>query len=119
MMQSIIAALREIRLPPLAREAQLGDAVAERLSAHNIPFQREKTIGQGCRVDFFCDGIVLELKLAAKKSTTAQITRYLQCEGVAGLILVAERTVNISAVARKSGKPALCFSVRRAWGVAV
>jgi len=118
-MQTIIRALSDIRLPPLAAEALLGDAVAECLKTHGIGYERERIIGPGCRADFLCGDIVLELKLAAKKPVATQILRYLQCECVEGLILVAERTVSLATAAKASGKPVVCFSVRRAWGVAV
>jgi hypothetical protein len=68
-------------------ELQLG--VAEALQSAGIPAIREHAIAEAGRVDFFWDGIVVELKTrAALADVLRQLVRYAECDVVQGIVLV-------------------------------
>jgi|GEM_PF-1663222 len=124
-MLAIAACLKDLRLPPLPAEQALTHAVAAALDQGGIGYVREFSADRlagaptGCRFDFFCDGIVLELKRKATPVTRKQLQRYLTCTGVAGLILIAEKTVDLQSLSRTVNRPCLCCSIRRNWGITV
>ena len=126
-MSVLVEVLREMRVPVLREERLLTVAVAETLTHAGIGFEREVVLKsadmppqeKGARVDFLCEDIVLELKLNAKKAVIAQAARYLAFPQVAGLVLVANRTVDLSRLARITGKPCVCVCPLRSWGVAL
>ena len=60
--ERIIAALRELRSPFALYEQDIHQAVARRLTDAGLPFLHEKPLTPGCRIDFWCDGVGIEIK---------------------------------------------------------
>nr|MDD6334902.1 hypothetical protein [bacterium] len=119
-MEEVCRALSGLRLPPSRLEADLSAAVARILEESGVAYRAECPIGPGCRVDYLCaGGVALEIKRRATRQTLCQLRRYLACPQVTALVLVAERTLDISMLERQTGKPCACVSLRALWGVAI
>lgn len=74
-------------------EKELQDGIAEVLGKHQIPFEREKKIGEKEIIDFLVAGYIgLEVKTKGSPSDVArQLLAYAGCEGVRELVLVTGR----------------------------
>ncbi|GHH52455.1 hypothetical protein [[Pseudomonas] boreopolis] len=71
-------------------EAQLHDRLAEVLGAHNCAFQRERRLDAASRVDFWVDGIVIEVKVGGTVGAALrQAHRYAMCPEVQGVIIAS------------------------------
>lgn len=81
------------------REKQYADALERTLILHEMLFQREKTVGEGNRVDFVIDNkIVLELKTKThlSKNDYIQTQRYLQASNYNLALLVNFRKKHLA-----------------------
>ncbi|CAE6822297.1 hypothetical protein R70006_06260 [Paraburkholderia domus] len=118
--QRVLAALREIRLRLAGQEeAYLTDAIAAKLTEHDIPARREFRFGPLCRADVWIDGIVVEAKKRRPPlaELVAQLTRYAAQPNCRELIVVLERSVPLATEIR--GKPVHRVSLHSLWGVAL
>ncbi|MFR5855296.1 MAG: hypothetical protein ACLUE8_13795 [Lachnospiraceae bacterium] len=64
--ERIIAALRELRSPFALYEQDIHQAVTRRLTEAGLPFTHEKNLAPGCRIDFWCGGVGIEIKKASQ-----------------------------------------------------
>jgi hypothetical protein len=72
-------------------EAQLHERIALVLEREQIPFVREHVMGDD-RFDFYCDGAVIEVKVAGSVSEALrQVDRYCEHDEVHAVIVVSSR----------------------------
>lgn len=90
--QSIVEAIKTHKFI-YNTEKQLQDGIAQVLGEKNIPFEREKRIGEGLVIDFLVAGYIgLEVKTKGSPSEVArQLLAYAGCESVRELVLVTGR----------------------------
>lgn len=74
-------------------EKELQEGIAKAFANKNIPFEREKWIGEKEEIDFLVvGGIGVEVKIKGSPSEVArQLLAYAGCEGVKELVLVTGR----------------------------
>lgn len=87
-------------------ESELHEGVASVLRDEGIEFAREWSLGQGDRVDFFVDGVALEIKTEGSRSALLrQLHRYAMHPHVQAVVLASTRRLHCAAVpARMNGK---------------
>ena len=62
MTDTVLAALREIRLPYAVYEMDIHRHVREALDARHIAFAHEAKLSAGCRIDYLAGGVGIEIK---------------------------------------------------------
>lgn len=103
-MKSVDQALRGYRFH-ITDEAELQEAIAEALTAEGVPFVREHSLG-GDRVDFFLDGLALEVKTQGSAPRVfAQLARYAEHPSVESVVLVTSRRSHARIFGPVNGKP--------------
>lgn len=117
--ERIIAALRELRSPFALYEQDIHQAVARRLTEAGLPFTHEKVIAPGCRIDFWCGGVGVEIKKGRPKPSALleQLRRYAVSEEIAALVVLTQRSVRLPASV--CGKPLVQLTLNQLWGVAL
>ena len=118
-MDTVYEALTALRAPLQQGEYDLHRLVMEALSAAGIPYAHEVNLAPRCRIDLMCGRVGIEIKRGKPepKRIRQQLARYAACEGVDGLILVAERTVAVPHA--MNGKPVRVICLNRLWGIAL
>lgn len=117
--EAILNVLRNLRINVVDEEYELQDQIAKALSSANIAYQKEYRLGRRNRVDFFIDGIVIEVKKGKPYSgqVIKQIERYAAFKEVTTIILVVER--NLDLPKKINGKPVYSFGLNKLWGIAL
>ena len=117
--ERIIAALRELRSPFALYEQDIHQAVARRLTEAGLPFTHEKVIAPGCRIDFWCGGVGVEIKKGRPRPSALleQLRRYAVSEEIAALVVLTQRSVRLPASV--CGKPLVQLTLNQLWGVAL
>ena len=117
--ERIIAALRELRSPFALYEQDIHQAVARRLTDAGLPFLHEKPLAPGCRIDFWCGGVGIEIKKGKPRPTALleQLRRYAVSEEIAVLVVLTQRSVRLPASV--CGKPLVQITLNQLWGVAL
>lgn len=118
-MEEIYQALTSLRVPLQQGEYDLHRLVMEALTAQGLTPQHEVVLGSRCRIDLMVNGVGIEIKRGKpnRSRLMEQLMRYARCDGVQGLILVAERSVDLPAVL--CGKPLRVICLNRLWGIAL
>ena len=118
-MDAVYEALTALRAPLQQGEYDLHRLVMNALDDAGIPYAHEVKLAPRCRIDLMCGRIGIEIKRGKPepKRILQQLARYAACEGVDGLILVAERTVAVPH--RLGGKPVRVICLNRLWGIAL
>lgn len=118
-MDEIITALQCLRAPIQQGEYDLHRLVMDTLTAQGIPVSHEVPLGQCCRIDLMCGGVGIEIKRGkpARARLIEQLTRYARCPQITGLVLVAERSVDLPR--QLCGKPVQVVCLNRLWGIAL
>ena len=118
-MDTVYEALTALRAPLQQGEYDLHRLVMDALSAADIPYAHEVKLGPRCRIDLMCGRVGIEVKRGKPEPgrIRQQLARYAACEGVDGLILVAERTVAVPHTL--CGKPVRVICLNRLWGIAL
>ncbi len=118
-MDRVHEALNRIRAPIQQGEYDLHRLVMDALAAAGISVQHEVKLAPRCRIDLMCGDIGIEVKRGKPepKRIVQQLSRYADCEQVAGLILVTERTVAVPRTI--CGKPVRVVCLNRLWGIAL
>jgi hypothetical protein len=90
--KSIVEAIRTHKFTYVT-EKELQEGIAQVFQKRNIPFEREKRIGENEVIDFLvAGGIGLEVKTKGSPSDVArQLLAYAACESVKELVLVTGR----------------------------
>lgn len=119
--QSVVAALQDLRVHPVRSETAVHAAVAACLRATGITFEHEVRVGPRCRVDFLCaGGVAIEVKRGKPLTgvVARQVERYCACDPVRALVLVTERGLQ-QVVAEAHGKPVRTVTLAENWGIAL
>ncbi|MBE5760803.1 MAG: hypothetical protein E7334_02255 [Clostridiales bacterium] len=116
---SIISALKNIRAPGVIDELELQETVRQALDDAKIEYKKEARIDKGCRVDFFIDGIVLEVKARIRPSSVLkkQLSKYASCQCVKELILVSNERASVPGIIM--GKKVHVLLLKSLWGISV
>ena len=117
--ERIIAALRELRSPFALYEQDIHQAVARRLTDAGLPFLHEKSLAPGCRIDFWCQGVGIEIKKGKPRPAALleQLRRYAVSDEIAALVVLTQRSVRLPASV--CGKPLVQITLNQLWGVAL
>lgn len=117
--ERIIAALRELRSPFALYEQDIHQAVARRLTDAGLPFLHEKPLTPGCRIDFWCQGVGIEIKKGKPRPAALleQLRRYAVSDEIAALVVLTQRSVRLPASV--CGKPLVQITLNQLWGVAL
>ena len=117
--ERIIAALRELRSPFALYEQDIHQAVTRRLTEAGLPFTHEKNLAPGCRIDFWCGGVGIEIKKGKPKPSALleQLRRYAVSEEIGTLVVLTQRSVRLPAAV--CGKPLVQITLNQLWGVAL
>ena len=79
-----------------------------------ILFKEEKKLGPRKRVDFFYEGIAIELKVGGNpRKVFKQLEKYAECEEVKAILLITSKSFQMPA--EIMGKPCRVFHLSRAW----
>lgn len=80
----------------------------------HLPLEREYRLGDGDIVDFFGEGIAVEVKLkGSRRAIFNQLERYAGHESVASVLLVTN--VPTGMPSQIKGKPVRVFNIGLAW----
>ena len=93
--------------------------IAGALEAAGLGFLHECRLGPRCRIDFRVGRVGIEVKKGRPnpRVLAAQLGRYLASEELSALVVVMQRAVPVPE--RIAGKPVVCVSLNRLWGVAL
>lgn len=119
MLESILTALRGIRIPAQPEENEIHTCIAEALHAAGLPFIHEFRLAPGRRIDFACGSIGIEVKKGRPAASVLrkQLERYLESPQLSAVIVVMQRPCSLPA--QICGKPVHIISLNRLWGVAL
>lgn len=119
MMDEVYEALTALRAPIRQGEYDLHRLTMDALTRAGLPFRHEVTLAPRCRIDLTVGRVGIEIKRGRPepKRILAQLRRYAECDGIDGLILVAERTVAVPDTL--CGKPVRVVCLNRLWGIAL
>lgn len=115
----VCAAISSIRVTHVNMEYDLQKDVAAALIAQNITFKKEYQLGPGNRVDFFIDGIAVEIKKGKpnRQRVLDQIQRYARFECVDAVVLVIQTSLQMP-VEIVNEKPCIVIGLQKLWGIA-
>ena len=118
-MEQIIEALQTLRAPIQQGEYDLHRLVMDALAERGIPCEHEVSLAPRCRIDLMCSSVGIEIKRGKPQRARLleQLARYARCEQVRGMILVAERSVDLPGSI--CGKPVKVICLNRLWGIAL
>jgi len=119
-METIVAALKTVRLLKAgSSEDDICQEIALALARAAIPYRREFKLSARSRVDFWVDGIVIEVKKERppRVALLQQVARYASVAPVLGVIVVMERSVPLPQ--HLHDKPVACVSLNASWGIAL
>lgn len=109
----LVDALSRAQLP-LENEATLQTAIAQVLQYHEIPYLREKRLDPKNRIDFYCQGVGLEVKVKGQAPAIyKQLKRYCAFDEVENLILVTTRSMGLPETI--NNKPCYVVRLGMAW----
>ena len=113
LLDDIIVCLRSQRLPcDSEMELQYGIGVA--LDRAGIEYSREHRLDRKNRVDFFANGIAIEVKIqGSAKNIYDQCWRYAEFPTVEAVVLVTSKTVTLPDTL--NGKPCRVVRTGEAW----
>lgn len=116
---AIVCALGTLRLPAAPEEYDIHAMVSAALESAGISAQHEARLGAGCRIDFLCGHVGIEIKKnrPARATLLKQAARYADSPDVHALIMVAPGDLRLPASI--NGVPVKCVALARLWGVAL
>ncbi|MBN1777495.1 MAG: hypothetical protein JW811_05170 [Clostridiales bacterium] len=119
MIEAVLGALREIRIPYVLFEMDIHYHVREALAAGDIAFTHEAKLGKGCRIDYLAGGVGIEIKKGKpnKKRLMKQLERYLAHDGIESIVVVSWFNVRIPP--EINGKRAEQVVLSQLWGVSL
>jgi hypothetical protein len=98
-------------------EAQLHDRFAEVLERAGLAFERERTLDDKNRADFWIDGIVVEVKVdGTLTDALRQVARYIELPQVTGVLLASTKSWAAAPLRERpkwAGKPFGMMQIRR------
>lgn len=116
-MERVLSALSTIRCGAACTEEELHAQAAAAFARAGIDARHEARLGAGCRIDFLCGEIGVEIKKSRPERTRliAQLTRYAGCEQIRALVVIAPRGVNLPKAI--GGKSVVMLALERLWGI--
>ena len=119
MTESVLGALREIRIPYALYEMDIHHHVLQALETNGIPCIHEARISKGCRIDYLAGGVGIEIKKGKprEKQLIRQLERYLACDALESMIVVSWHSVCIPSAI--NGKRVELISLSQLWGVSL
>lgn len=117
--ERILTAISVIRMPPMPEEYRIHEEIASALQSSGIDYIHEAKLGPGCRVDFLCGSIAIEVKKGRPQAAPLkkQLYRYLQFDNVSSIILVLQKPCALPEAI--NGKNVHIIALNRLWGVAL
>lgn len=107
-----ITALLRKHSYPVATEERLQFEIAAVLTRDGIPFEREYRLDPQNRIDFFCDGVGIEVKTRhPRRKTYMQMRRYTANKKIKSLILITGTFMGLPE--EINGKPVYMVSLGR------
>ncbi len=118
-LDSVLAALRSLRVPLIQAEYDLHSMVRAALESAGLPCRHEAALAPRCRIDFLCGGVGVEVKRGRPQRTEIrrQLARYAVSDQVEALVLVTECAVDLPDTL--AGKPVRVVCLRKLWGIAL
>ena len=118
-MREILRALSTLRVPAAPEEYDIHALVAAALERAGIAVRHEARLCPGCRIDFLCGHVGIEVKKnrPPRASLMKQIARYAASPDISALILVAPGDLRLPR--EVCGVPVECVALARLWGVAL
>ena len=119
MLESVLITLRALRSPFVFVEAELHQQIITQFNRMEIPYRHEMTIGKLGRIDFWVDGIGIEVKKGKPniKMLINQLTQYSHSEQIKQLIVVSQKKLNLPTSI--NNKPVYVVALDSMWGVAI
>lgn len=88
-LEDLIAAIRGFRIRTSTEEQAQADVEAV-LTRRGIPFEAQKVLSPRDRIDVFCGGVAVEIKVKGSRPTILrQLERYAALPQVTGVLLVS------------------------------
>lgn len=118
-MREILRALSTLRVPAAPEEYDIHALVAAALERARIAARHEARLCPGCRIDFLCGHVGIEVKKnrPPRALLMKQIARYAASPDISALILVAPGDLRLPR--EVCGVPVECVALARLWGVAL
>ena len=119
MIDHIVAALSNVRMPAQPEEYDIHAQVASALGAASLAYEHEYRLGPRCRIDFKVGRVGIEVKKGrpASSDLTRQLRRYLESDELDAVIVVTQRVTRLPETIL--GKRVELISLNRLWGVAL
>lgn len=116
----VCTAISSIRVAHIEMEYDLQAEVAMAFDQAGICYEKECRLGPRNRVDFFIDGIAVELKKGRpnRQKVIDQLHRYAGFGCVQAVILVLQNSMQVP-LSRVSGKPCRVIGLQKLWGIAL
>ena len=116
---AVVSALQSLRVPIQQGEYDLHHLVMNALEEAGIACRHEVSLAPRCRIDLMCGHVGIEMKRGkpVRSSLIRQVTRYAQCDDIAAVVVVAERSVDLPRTL--AGKPIYLVCLNRLWGIAL
>lgn len=117
--QQVLQAISTLRVSASPQEMDLHRALAQAFEAAQLPYRHEYALAPRRRIDFFIDGVGVEVKKGRPNASAlrSQIARYLESEQLREIVVVTQREVPLPASVL--GKRVTGVSLNRLWGVAL
>lgn len=114
----IVNAISALRVPAMPGEYDLHALIADALTADGLEFEHERKIAPRCRIDFFMNGIGIEVKKTRppRAALIKQLQRYLASDELSAIILICPKHIYLPDMIM--GKRVISMSLNRLWGVA-
>ena len=113
MISDVVRILRGFKFT-LVSETQLQFEIDEVLRRAGFRFYREHALDRKNRIDFYCDGVGVEVKIkGSAKNILRQCERYCQFDSVRCLILVTNRSMGFPTDI--NDKPCFVVKLGAAW----
>ena len=118
-MREILRALSTLRVPAAPEEYDIHALVSAALERAGIAARHEARLCPGCRIDFLCGYVGIEVKKnrPPRALLMKQIARYAASPDISALILVAPGDLRLPR--EVCGVPIECVALARLWGVAL
>lgn len=118
--EHVCAAIQTVRVVHIDMEYDLQNEVADAFRQAGIPFEKEYRLGSRNRVDFFLDGIAVELKKGRpnRQKVIDQLHRYAAFECVQAVVLVLQNSMQVP-LSSVNGKPCRVIGLQKLWGIAL
>ena len=117
--EEILRAISTLRASAMPGEYDLHRLAAEAFKAAGLPCAHEYRLAPRRRIDFFVDGVGVEIKKGRPnaRELLLQVQRYLEADALKEIIVVTQKDTPLPA--RVNGKRVTSISLNRLWGVAL